>query len=544
MREYRRHLMQISLVTLAVTLLSSSAALADTRIPVPGGKPIIIITPPNQNALTPADKNWGRTSFSLIDKMGSAEAAQTVVQDGPKGSAQAFTRKSDTLPSNATVVNSGDDEAGTNLLPVIALPMEFAAFTGAKNANENALKIAQASESSPTDKPVVIHVNANRSAFVVFTTDRQCASGSLFGYPGTLLMGTKGTILSTDGDKIILHCGRLLAATANADFKVSTRDAGVKIARHSAAIVDYRPGASFQTLPLYLGAEGYIKVKTSEDSTKAISLKPLEKYVWDVDGNGPRAFDPSSINKDPLIQHGSIDASLGSVTSSYRQFSKQLDSTGRFARTQMGTTSSAPVRLLASDGTEFMVNTDGSMRIFAGWIFVHGPANTAITCAMGTAVFKQAADATIQKVEGYFRVGVCSGSNSVNLLFDQVKVPISMGEEVLLTDHDPSVEELQAGDGVLRRHLTKHPLKNQVVVLNDFSIFSLMYNGNHLSALRTPKNSVDRSTREHLLKNMAAIQFSTTDRGEYTDQPRIISVVPTEQLSPDSNGRITISRLP
>jgi hypothetical protein len=82
------------------------------------------------------------------------------------------------------------------------------------------------------------------------------------------------------------------------------------------------------------------------------------------------------------------------------------------------------------------------------------------------------------------------------------------------------------------------------VVLDDFSIFSLMYNGAHLNALRNPRNSFDRATRDHLLKNMAAVQFSTTDRGEYTDQPKVISVIPTEQLTPDSNGRITISRLP
>lgn len=536
--------LQISLICLA---LPFPQALADTKIPVPGGKSVIIITPPNQNALTPADKNWGRTSFSLIDKMGAAEGTEAVVQEGQKGSAQAFTRKPDALPKNATVINSGEDEAGTQLLPVVALPLEAASGQVEISPDSSAaIKIAQTNENAAASagNAVVMHVNANRSAFVVFTSDRQCASGNLFGSPGTLLMGTRGTIISTDGDKLILHSGRLLAATGNSDFKIATRDVGVKVGVHSAAIVEYTPGASFQTVPLYIGSEGAVKVKSSADANTTITLKKGEKYAWDVDGNGPRSFDISSLKSDPLLARGSVSQALGSVASAYGKFDKQLNLDSKIARAAAGTTDSAPVRLFASDGTEFMVNKDGSLRMFAGWLFAHGPANTTITCAMGSVVFRQTTDVTIQKVEGYFRVGSLSGSNAVNLVFDQYKVPISLGEEVLLTDHEPSVEELQAGDGVLRRHMTKHPLKGQVVVLDDFSIFSLMYNGAHLNALRNPRNSFDRATRDHLLKNMAAVQFSTTDRGEYTDQPKVISVIPTEQLTPDSNGRITISRLP
>ena len=480
--------------------------------------------------------------------MGAAEGTAVEVQDVPKATPQAFTRKTDVLPKNATVVNSGEDEAGTQLLPIMALPMEAAigAIENSNSLNEGKKKIAQAvSESTPaSNDAVVIHVNANRSSFVVFTSDRQCAAGNFFGSPGTLLMGTRGTIISTDGDKIILHSGRLLAATTNSDFRIATRDVGVKVGARSAAIVEYKPGSSFQTLPLYMGAEGAIKIKSSADVNTTFSLKKGEKYAWDLEGNGPRAFDASIFKSDPLVARGSVSQSLGSTSSAYSRYSKQLDADGKITRTEAASVNKAPVRLLASDGTEFMVNADGSLRIFAGWMFLHGPENTAVTCAMGSVIFRQSTDVTIQKVEGYFRVGACSGSNSINLVFDQFKVPISLGEEVLLTDHEPSIEELQAGDGVLRRHLTKHPLKNQVVVLNDFSIFSLLYNGNHLTSLRKPTNSLDRGTRDHLLKNMAAIQFSTADRGEYTDQPKVLSVVPTEQLAPDASGRITISRAP
>lgn len=544
MRAFKSTLFKISVISLTLPIVTAGGALADTKIEVPGGKSFIIIRPPNQNALTPADKNWGRTSFSLIDKMGNAESA-AVVQEGPKGSAQAFTRKTDVLPKNATVINSGEDEAGSQLLPVIALPLEVA-LGSTNNSAEESKKIAQAGdeEAAAAGGAVVIHVNANRSSFVVFTADRQCASGNLFGSPGTLLMGTKGTIISTDGDKLILHNGRLLAATGTSDFRVATRDAGVKVGVHSAAIVEYKPGTSFQTVPVYMGAEGSIKVKTSADTNTTFSLKSGEKYAWDLEGNGPRSFDIANVKSDPLLARGAVSQSLGSTSSAYARYNKQLNAESKISRSDTSTTRGAPVRLMASDGTEFMVNPDGTLRMFAGWMFLHGPANTAVSCAMGSAVLKQETDVTIQKVEGYFRVGACSGSNSVMLTFDQYKVPISLGEEVLLTDHDPSIEELQAGDGVLRRHVTKHPLKNQTVVLDDFSIFSLLYNATHLSSLRKPSNAFDRYTRDHLLKNMAAIQFSTTDRGEYTDQPKIISVVPTEQLQPDANGRITISRLP
>src|SRR5437867_2214895 len=98
-------------------VISQAAAVSQTTPakppgPTPGApttpaKSEFKFTPLNSNALTPADKNWGNTSFTLVDKLGSQKAkGQAVPEAVKKQAAASFSDQTVQPPSNAIIIDS------------------------------------------------------------------------------------------------------------------------------------------------------------------------------------------------------------------------------------------------------------------------------------------------------------------------------------------------------------------------------------------------------------------------------------------------------
>lgn len=474
--------------------------------------PTIVIPKVNPNALTPADKNYGGTSIYLIDKKLKKKKSDEALNSGQfKNKIQLPKSKKPASTPPGTMIDSGDDAAGKQLVPKSwVLPdlrfkketvIDSAAYTPI-NTTDTVVGIA-----NRTQQTCIIHVGANRSNFLVFCRDGQSISNDLLGKGNPTLTGSAGSVVSLDEDLVTLHSGFVVVETGKAPLAVANREIGISIPPRSTVAVEYTPGASMSVY--CLSSDSHVKARTAASPDQVVQLKTGQKVFLDTNGTNQKDFSPAESDE------------IKSLASK-------------------GYNLNPPMRLLAAEGSEFWVKANGSLEFATGWIFADCPAGAEITSPLGQISATKNAYLSLESVPGYFRIASCSGPGAVTASTENHRIPLDRGEEVLICDHMPSDEEVAAGDGILRRGVQALQEKDgNVIVFDDFSIYSLLYNCSHLRPLRLAKSRVDRKTLESLVTSVAEVQFSTAGRGDYTDQPKLGKVTPISQSNSKSRSLIS-----
>lgn len=490
-------------------------------------KPAVTIPPTNRNALTPADKNFGGTSIYLINKKVKSKQLKAPPKTNNILNPTLPKSGKPSTPPTGTMIDSGDDASGKNLVPKSWIkPLhhfneEFVFDSAVDVPSEQAPHLVAVLSGSVQN--CVVHVGAARSNFVLFSGNGQSISNDLIGRGEPIVVGSAGSIISTDDGLITIHNGLLIVDSGRAPLAVANREAGIAIPPESTVAVEYTPGS---LMTVYcLATSHVVKARTAANPNHTSELRAGQKLVLDVGGSKLQSASQSELDEFKTLTQ----------KAPYSRLSRHLNTTAASSGSQ-------PVRLIAAAGSEFYVKSSGQIELLSGWIFVDAPTQTQISGELADVIASKHAYLNIQKIPGYFRVGSCSGPEAVYVVADKYRIPLDRGEEALVCDHVPSDAEVAAGDGVLRRSVQAFQESNgHVILLDDFSIYSLLYNCNHLRPLRLAKTRTDRRTLDALVQIISEVQFSTAGRGDYGDQPQLGNLTPVSQGNGSKLGRSLIS---
>lgn len=469
------------------------------------------------NALTPADKNYGGTSIYLIDKKAQEKKKKIQVVAPAKG--KPLTPKPTPAPKDAIIIESGADTSDKHLAP-----QGF--HQGSEEHLVPAIYIRQPVPEKKVLRPValkgsttaalyIIRTDQQRSDFYAFTDDGQSIQNDVLGGGAPIAVGSRGTVLSTGEGILALHAGDVLIDTGNQPVRLVNREAGIKIPPQSTVLINYAPGISMRIVTLASESGGTVKARAAANQDKGFELATGEGLLLDLEGVNQKKFAMNELvqsstllqNSAPALRkHDRLRAHIGKVV---------LSDTGG-AKKGSGT----PARVLAAEGSEFLVDAQGELVLTGGWLCTEAGPGSVLSSNMGKVFLTKNAFVSLEQVPGYFRIASCSGPGAVVATFNKFQVPLERGEEVLFTDHQPQSDELAAGDGILRRNLRWANLgEGKHAVLGEFSIYSLLYNAAQLKPLRLAATRGDKLSRDKLIRTLALVQFSTGSRPDYTDVP-------------------------
>jgi hypothetical protein len=190
-----------------------------------------------------------------------------------------------------------------------------------------------------------------------------------------------------------------------------------------------------------------------------------------------------------------------------------------------------PVRILAAYGTDFTTPAERTIRLNVGAIFLKASDATTIQTAIGIVNAQRGAVVLTEQSKEGLRVKAMSGLGHVTVIVEGKTIQLPPGQELLVSDHQPSDAEIMPADGVGRRSLAKTKLNNNLhAVQSDFSLISLMRSAKYLEELRKHNSSEFDELTKQLLKTAASVELTTRERGRYYVQPKQTASTPGVQL--------------
>lgn len=425
--------------------------------------------------------------------------------------------------------------------------------------------ISTINDAIPTDikvpprpqQPEIIRVNEKRTNLLLFNTGTEAISGNIAGAADVLMLGSIGTVLSTDMDRLVLHTGRLVLDTGKTQLALSTRLASVTIRPNSAVVIEVHPRKPVRIMAIGGANQDDVMVKTRGKRGQIIWLKPGEEVVI-TDSVLPKEdlLPSDGVARQELtmaIQAKGLD--IRKMTFNDAQMAAQetqrLDASYRlggdkrsglnrlvshvvqgaqvaepkFTPVKAGQSSGGsggdPLHIMAEGGTEFTIGSDGAIKLRTGFLFIHAPRIAEVDTAVGQAFGDKDALFCVGASATRMRVLACSGPDDVWAVVGDHKLSVAPGQEVLICDHDPKDEDKMPPDGIGRRDLTTRKLTDDFsVTYADFSIVSLLFSQEHLKTVRQGLKSVDKDILERLERAAAAINTITAAKGPYKSTPK------------------------
>ncbi|HEY9791045.1 MAG TPA: hypothetical protein V6D22_11635, partial [Candidatus Obscuribacterales bacterium] len=220
-----------------------------------------------QNTILPTDANQGLTGISLLqrnsfplqfDKNGMLILppgikhlpSQLAETPGPRSNLK------DGLDVTGVIVDTGEDEAGNDLIPVAYVEKSTSAMQA---------------HSADGDAPVVVRVSKDRSSLLVFNGEHEVVSNNSYGSNDAFLYGKPGTIIGTGKDAFMLHTGTLLLDSGSTGLRVATKALGFKLDPYSTALVEIKPFHPVSVIVLG-GGQSSLHLRTRSNPSKIISL--------------------------------------------------------------------------------------------------------------------------------------------------------------------------------------------------------------------------------------------------------------------------------
>lgn len=174
----------------------------------------------------------------------------------------------------------------------------------------------------------------------------------------------------------------------------------------------------------------------------------------------------------------------------------------------------SPVRLLCADQTIFSLE-NSNISLMTGQVFVHATNPISVKTEVAQLNAKSQADFNISYSTGSERIDVLSGPGLVDIRVGDETSSLNPGQEVVIASRPLSQKLLLPQDGIARRAFHQITVGNTKVSTCDFSIGTMLKNSTYLSYLRLPRNPIDDSLRDRLLKTACAVTFATSGKGTY-----------------------------
>lgn len=354
----------------------------------------------------------------------------------------------------------------------------------------------------------VIHVNQTRSNLVVFTESGQVLSTKSLGAHNGTIIGAVKTVLSVDGSAIKLHTGKVVLISGSAPLSIGVRDCTISLKAHAKALVERTNDNLIGVTALLNNEPRAIKVAHLEKGQEDCYLGSFEKMVF---------YD------------GKCDKQAAS--------SKDLQETQTLALKARHNNKATQIH--ACEDSEFFVCDQGHLTVLVGWMLMRSPTETTVWTDLGVIGLNKNTWLNLECIPGILRVGVCNIEGKSTVTAGKHHIPLRCGHEVLICDHNPTLRDTSASDGIMRRRVSCHPIGfGLTAVLSDFSILSLLSNAEHLQGLRNPESAGDKSVYEQLLRTSAILHIVTAAKGSYSAQPEV-----SFQRVASSEG-INFSKLP
>jgi hypothetical protein len=369
-------------------------------------------------------------------------------------------------------------------------------------------------------KEVTIKAGERINSILVFNNNNQVVESNMCNLDDALLKGAPGTVVSLEAGQIVLNKGKIVVDSGNMPIMVKLANFQVYVEPDTLAVISYEPKVRLAIKPYASYGAACLEIAKAG---KTISLNAGESFMATLNKGDKENISYATGGDLEQLAQLSVMRPQPRAKRLYSRFNEHLkrmdaslqDSVFDLRKKQVICTRK-PIRILADRDSELLINEEGKITLPFGWVTVISDARCSIQADSSHIYLNKPAIVNIQSLPGMMRVATCHGINGVSLCLSGTRVNLHPGQELLVIDHMPKNSEVLAADGVMRRCSTVHCAdKDKVVVASDFSIISLLYNADHLSAFRSAKCLDDKETRSKLVKTSAAVQYATAGRGRY-----------------------------
>lgn len=400
------------------------------------------------------------------------------------------------------------------------------------------------------------HVAGHDSTLVFFTNAGQVFAGGHGGSGGVVCVGAPGTILGVSKSVTVLHTGRVLASSSNHALTVGTAFAAVTIPAGASAVMDLKPDRSLHVMAV--GGEGSppLMVNAGGEAAAPVVLRPGEEMI----------VADSSIATEDLLPADGLEHQIvtGGIATSTRRVLQSQFSLAKWAqregmaiarsvrlrsaqlplpaavspvtpaagagvaydafgesRSRRNGLPEGPLQVLAAPGTSFRQPAPGTIEIASGALFLSAPSVERIETALGQVLARRGALVSVEVAHGQLRVKGLSGPGLIEIAAAGTRIPLNLGEEVLISDHRPTRQEAMPSDGVGRRNQKAYALdERNTAVICEFSLVSMLSNSAYMQSIKSPATPHHRNTLGKIIKAAAARELVSARRGGYQAQPR------------------------
>lgn len=377
------------------------------------------------------------------------------------------------------------------------------------------------------EKPVVIRVNEPSQHMWVFTDNNQFISQAQSCSKDALLSGLKGTVLSSNKDVLTIQKGCLIADAGNAELKIASKAAAIKLGSQSTAMIDYRPGNSIAIRILACPEGGKAKVRLAINPTQTYELVPGDELRANLSND---ANDESLVSQSQFALENylnSLPKSVsGAAASRFKRMEQHLARTAKTRKIESPNApaslhTSFPLSIVASEGTRFIAADNGQVGILSGRVLLHAGSEQIVRTQLGDLYLQENSTVSVERWKGEFRAQCCSGPKSAIMVAENFGVPMNWGTEALLVDHEPGWADAFPNDGVGRRRFEMHKLKDSKCIISDFSLMALIAKGPHFKLLHKNAPEQTKELRNQLFKTAAALHVVAGNKGQYLTQAPI-----------------------
>jgi hypothetical protein len=160
----------------------------------------------------------------------------------------------------------------------------------------------------------------------------------------------------------------------------------------------------------------------------------------------------------------------------------------------------------------------------AGEMFLQVKADTTIRTAFGEVLARKDSLLSLALEGAGLRVIALSGPGHVTVQAGNSRISLPPGKEIVVSDHQLSIDEKQKGDGIGRRDFRTYVAGETLhVTVSDVSLTSMLANSTQLRAMRHPAGLIEKKVAARLIKTAAVVDQVTRQKGAYVSRNASVS---------------------
>jgi len=339
-----------------------------------------------------------------------------------------------------------------------------------------------------------IKVGAGRSDFLVFAKPESGYAGRISGNDDIVVIGTQGAVLSVDNQKPVLHDGAVLITSRRGNIRLTTKIATITIPQGATVLVDRVPSTYSVMVAMVSGSAAQEVVASSKHGHQSFNLKPGQEVTFSEANReaSVRSFDRAALRPEvnQLVQNSRI--------------------------------TSAPLRLLGEEGSEFRCSGPDTVFLRSGEVFMQVPDKVVIQTPVADVVGAKSAVLDVDADADYVRLKAFSGPGHAMLLAGDRTLNVAPGEEFMASSHDLSDTDVYVPDGVARRRDERVKLTEKLFGAHcEFSMVSFFNAAPYVQPLKKATTGDDKVMLDKVLKTAASLFTVTQGHGAYRSVSRI-----------------------